>query len=57
MAAEIDLKVGQSTLRVHGAVCADAIDDEAVIGDWGLEPLQSIPWRAIRQNSTTASYH
>ena len=45
MAAESDLIIGQSTLRVHVAVCADAVDDEAVVDDGGLEPLQSVPWK------------
>ena len=54
MSTEIHFKVGQAALRVHVAICPDTVDDEAVVGDRGLEPLQPIPWK--RASSTTSRW-
>ena len=52
MAAESDFEVGQAALGVSGAERAHAIDDEAVLLDWRLETLLSIPCDARVSNSS-----
>lgn len=62
MSTEIDFVVRQSAFRMHASECADAVDDKAVVGDRGLEPLQPVPWNERRQfffqkNLNAVAYH
>lgn len=47
--AESDFEEGQPAFGVRGPERAHAIDDEAVVGNGGLETLQSVPckWSAF----------
>jgi len=57
------LVVGEATLWVHRPKGTYTIDNEAVIGDWRLEPLQSVPlnemsgWYTLASPVTHKSYY
>jgi hypothetical protein len=44
MPREFDLNIGQSTLRMHTPQCPNTVNDERVLGDWGLEALHPAPY-------------
>ena len=46
MTTELDLDVSQATFGVGGPQCTDAVDQEAIVRDWGLESLLSSPGHA-----------
>ena len=53
VAAERDLDISQSALRVHIAQCADAVDDERVIGNGLLESLHTAPLEKFHISNST----
>jgi hypothetical protein len=44
MPREIDLNVGQSTLRLLAPQCPNTVNDERVLGDWFLKALFPAPY-------------
>lgn len=56
MPTQIDLVISQSALRMDCAVRADAVNDEALVGDRGLEALEAVPWDDVNTRDRMQSF-